>query len=67
MFDPEIQFERLRRHFDACSESYDPISLLDLAHSLRVASEYKSDLGRVLRRTKHCPIYLDGPALPSER
>ncbi len=35
----EIQIKRLERHYCACCEGYDPISLLDLAHSLRVVTE----------------------------
>ena len=46
MEDLQLQLERLRRHFEACSEEYDAISLLDLAHSLRVVGEYKLELNK---------------------
>ena len=34
-----IQYERLRRHYDAAARTYDQVSFLDLAHTLRVWSD----------------------------
>lgn len=37
-----LQYERLRRHFEIAVHTYDPVSLLDLAHTLRVWADTKS-------------------------
>lgn len=39
-----VNLERLRRHYEATVRTYDPISLLDLSHSLRMWVELKSIL-----------------------
>lgn len=44
MLSPDIQFSRLRRHYDECIEELDEVSLYNLAHSLRTITEYKHAL-----------------------
>lgn len=39
-----MQFERLKKHFDAALQSYDEISMLDFTHSLRIWTELKDQL-----------------------
>jgi hypothetical protein len=39
MIDVDVQLKRLQRHFEHSRDTYDEVSLLDLAHSLRVWSE----------------------------
>lgn len=39
-----IQFERLRRHTQQATDTFDQISLLDLSHSLRVWADLKSQV-----------------------
>jgi len=41
------QLERLKRHYQASINHYDPISLLDLAHTLRVWTELKDGVDNV--------------------
>lgn len=41
----ELQLRRLQRHYEKSAKSYDQISLLDLAHSLRVWVEIRGNTG----------------------
>jgi hypothetical protein len=42
-----IQYERLKRHYDAAARTYDHISFLDLAHTLRVWSDLTQNIESV--------------------
>lgn len=42
-----IQYERLRRHYDFAARTYDHVSFLDLAHTLRVWSDLMQTVGSV--------------------
>jgi hypothetical protein len=46
MADIEIQLTRLTRHYQHARDTYDPVSLLDLAHALRVWAEMAPDLAK---------------------
>lgn len=46
MDDDWLQFKRLRRHYEVVVRTYDPISLLDLAHTLRIWADLKQSLPR---------------------
>lgn len=43
----KLQLERLRRHYEHAVRTYDEISLLDLAHSLRLCAELKHPLREI--------------------
>jgi len=47
--DISIQYFRLRRHFDAALKESDPISFLDLSHSLRIWVDMKSEIDSILK------------------
>lgn len=44
----KIQFERLKRHYKLAKEEKDKIAFLDLAHSLRIWSELKEDVDKLI-------------------
>jgi hypothetical protein len=44
----QLQFERLKRHYDASVKTYDDVSLLDLSHSLRIWADLKEALSKEL-------------------
>lgn len=44
----QLQFERLKRHHVACKDNIDEISMLDLAHSLRIVDEMSKDIDALI-------------------
>lgn len=44
----KLQLERLRRHHEVASNTYDHVSLLDLSHALRIWTELKNELPKLL-------------------
>ncbi len=50
----KIQFNRLKRHYDSCQRLHDEISFLDLAHSLRIWVDLKSEVDKLLSTQKVC-------------
>ena len=40
----KLQFDRLKRHYEACSKTRDKVSMMDLSHSLRIWVEMKEDV-----------------------
>lgn len=47
--DVHVQYDRLLRHFQAATATKDEISLLDLAHALRIWVDMKSDVEKLAR------------------
>lgn len=46
----KMQFQRLKRHYDACTNEIDEISMLDLAHSLRIWAEMAQSIDELIEK-----------------
>lgn len=51
MEDIIINYFRLRRHHDFCTENYDEVALLDLAHTLRLWMEMKTEVFEYIKNS----------------
>lgn len=57
----KLQFRRLKRHYVACSKKIDEISMLDLAHSLRIWVEMAQPLDE-LTQEKNFEVKFPNPS-----
>lgn len=48
----KLQFRRLKRHYEACTKEIDKVSILDLAHSLRILVEMAKALDELVEAKK---------------
>ena len=53
----KLQFHRLFRHTELATESFDPITYLDLAHSLRIWVDMKTDVDKQLEALSVPPSF----------
>ncbi|OGX27549.1 MAG: hypothetical protein A3D10_03475 [Omnitrophica WOR_2 bacterium RIFCSPHIGHO2_02_FULL_48_11] len=60
----KIQYDRLERHYSAALKEKDPISFLDLSHTLRIWVDMKSFVDD-LTRDKKITLELGNPVTPS--
>ena len=59
-----LQFNRLKRHYDSAVKTYDEISLLDLAHTLRIWTELKKPLQDVAPEFSNSISFKTGSPTP---
>lgn len=61
----QLNLERLRRHYDVVVKCYDPVSFLDLTHTLRIWTEVKTPLKEHLPDLASAKIFKTG--LPARK
>lgn len=57
----KLQFRRLKRHYEACAKEIDEISMLDLAHCLRVWVEMAQPLDELIQE-KYFEVKFPNPS-----